>query len=140
METQTSIPSNQGVSARLTLSLVVAVICLLLFILLSIFGLRVHLGSMDGQKVGQVFGINEQGVLRKTWEAELVRGGMTNGSGAFGTKPFDFTVPSELAELVKKYSAEQTEVIIHYHQPRVYWYWNSENDGIFLENIQPAKK
>src|SRR5258708_467775 len=112
---------------------------LFLFIVLS--GFRVHFSTISGEKVGQIFGINKEGFISLTWEAELVRGGMNDGSGAFGVKPFNFTVPSdELAEKVRKYAESKTEVLIYYHSARVYWYQQSENEELFLDDIKPVKK
>lgn len=111
----------------------------LIIILVAVSGFRIAFNTTEGEKVGQVFSVNKQGFISKTWEAELIRGGMNSGSGSFGIKPFDFTVPTDkLAALVHQYAESRTEVIVKYRQPHVYWYWQTENDGVFLVDIRPA--
>lgn len=122
----------------------VVALCLFVFLVLSLLllltGLRINISTIGGEKVGQVFSVNKEGFLSKTWEAELVRGGMNNGSGAFGIKPFDFTVPNDaLVDQVKKYMEAGTEVIIRYQQPHIYSSWLTESGGIYLTGIRPAK-
>ncbi len=122
----------------------VAAMCLFVLLFLSLLllftGLRINISTIGGEKVGQVFSVNKEGFLSRTWEAELVRGGMNNGSGAFGIKPFDFTVPNDaLADQVKKYMETGTEVIIRYQQPHIYSTWLTESYGIYLVSIRPAK-
>ncbi len=48
----------------------------------------------NGEKVGQIIKLNRQGFFCKTYEAELIRGGLNNGSGAASTL-FDFTIEDE---------------------------------------------
>jgi hypothetical protein len=93
-----------------------------------------------GEKIGQIVKINKQGTGIKTWEAELVRGGMNGGSGAIAmTPPFDFTIEDdELAAKAEKHMREQTEVIIKYRIEMFYSAWRSESNGVFLESIEPA--
>jgi hypothetical protein len=94
-----------------------------------------------GQKVGQIVKINHQGFMFKTDEAELIRGGLTDGSGAIGSAPFDFTIDDkDLLAKAKEYMQNQTEVLITYKISYVYLSINSENQGIYLLDIQPVKK
>lgn len=104
----------------------------------------------QGDKIGVVVRINEQGrlwrgsfgfiSLCKTWEGQLIRGGLDDGSGAFGVAPFDFTVPTnELAEKVKHYMLAQTEVVVKFSTDYIYFKCNSESSGNFLISIEPIK-
>lgn len=94
-----------------------------------------------GEKIGQVVKLSQQGIFCQTWEGQLIRGGMTGGSGAFGLVPFDFTVESdELAQKVQKYMQDQTEVIIKYRMEGLYSWCRSDSYGHFLNSIEPAKK
>ena len=70
--------------------------------------------SGSGEKPGMIVKLAQQGILCKTWEAELVRGGFNAGTGVAG-QSFDFTITDQ--ELLKKvqYAMEnQKEVKIHY--------------------------
>src|SRR3989344_1161162 len=103
-----------------------------------------------GEKIGQIVRINEQGrlwtvslgliTICKTWEGQLIRGGLDDGSGAFGVAPFDFTVPTdELVRKVEHYMRTQTEVVVRYSTDYVYFKCNSESSGVFLTSIEPIK-
>lgn len=45
-----------------------------------------------GTKVGTVIKLSQEGLFCKTWEGELIRGGMSSGSGGFSTTPLHFTI------------------------------------------------
>jgi len=93
----------------------------------------------DGSKIGQIVKVTKSGVFSKTWEAEIIRGGMTGGSGAFSVQPFDFTIESEeQAKQVQDFMDHQTEVIITYHSAGIYGAWRSDTGGHFLKTIAPA--
>jgi hypothetical protein len=48
----------------------------------------------QGTKVGTVIKLSQEGFFSgcKTWEGELIRGGLANGSGGFSTTPLYFTI------------------------------------------------
>src|SRR5690349_11545462 len=70
----------------------------------------------SGEKTGIIIKVSQEGIIWKTWEAELIRGGMSSGSGGFGVKPFDFTI-SDASTLQKAQDAlnNGSEVLIKYH-------------------------
>jgi hypothetical protein len=71
----------------------------------------------------------------------MIRGGMSDGSGGFGVKPFDFTIESDdLAKKAEQYLATQTEVLIRYRTEGFYSAFRSDSGGVFLVSIEPAKK
>lgn len=118
----------------------------LIFVILAIGALSK--GSMgmnikhgDGEKVGQIVRLDKKGLFVKTWEAQLIRGGMTDGSGTIGSTPFDFTVENpDTVKRVMEYLRNQTEVSIKYNIEGVYSPFRSESRGNFLTSIEPAKK
>jgi len=66
-----------------------------------------------GEKVGTIIKLSQEGYFVKTWEGEMVRGGMNGGSGAFSTKPLHFTVADQqLLPLVQKAFDDQREVVV----------------------------
>ena len=69
----------------------------------------------NGEKVGTIIKLSQEGYWVKTWQGEMVRGGMNGGSGAFSTKPLHFTI-SDLSLLpqVQKAFDEQKEVNVTY--------------------------
>jgi len=94
-----------------------------------------------GQKVGQIVKVSKEGFLFKTYEAQLIRGGLTDGSGTVGTVPFDFTIRDKnLVKKAEQYMESQMEVIIVYKVSYLYLITNSENHGIYLLDIQPVRK
>lgn len=104
---------------------------------LSGCGLNTSPGS--GDKIGQIVKVSKQGMLVRTWEAQLIRGGMNGGSGSFGTVPFDFTIEDDaMAKQAQEYMQNQEEVIIHYRMEGIYSLMRTESGGHFLSTIQPA--
>ncbi len=94
-----------------------------------------------GEKIGQVVKLSKQGFICDTWEGQLIRGGMSGGSGSFGTVPFDFTVEGEdLVKQVQGYMKDQTEVVIKYRIEGIYSPFRSESWGHFLISVEPATK
>ena len=95
----------------------------------------------SGEKVGQIVRVTKQGFITDTWEAELIRGGMNNGSGSFGTTPFHFTIKSrDEVEMLKKYMENQTEVILHYEVAGIYSLSDSDSGGTFMTSVEPMVK
>lgn len=71
--------------------------------------------NQDSQKIGTIFRVSDHsGFFCGVPEAEIIRGGFSNGSGAMGTA-FDFTVPAELLPTLRGYMDAGTEVKITYH-------------------------
>jgi len=102
-------------------------------------GVNTHPG--DGEKIGQIVKVSKEGVFVDTWEAQLIRGGLTGGSGAFGTVPFDFTIEDKaLVKKVQELMQNQKEVIIKYRVEGIYSRFRSGSSGYFLVSIEPAAK
>lgn len=114
------------------------IIILLMTMMKSKIGINLSHGT--GEKMGNVVSINYRGLMKPTWEAQIIRGGISDGSGAFGT-PFNFTVedPALLAKL-QEYSKAKDEVVIRYRIEGLYSPFRSESGGNFLTDIEPAKK
>ena len=89
----------------------------------------------QGTKVGQIVKVSDEGILFSTKEIELIRGGLTDGSGVMG-KPFHATVrdPSIAQDAVKAMESNK-EVIITYKASLLSPVWNSES-GIFVTSIK----
>jgi hypothetical protein len=101
----------------------------------------------QGEKRGEIVKLAQEGVVCKTWEGELIRGGMSNGSGSFGVRPFAFTVENlNLLEKVKFALENNKEVKLVYHH-EAFTFCRSERQkigsgsddydgGNFLDDIQ----
>lgn len=64
---------------------------------------------------------------------------MNNGSGSFGTKPFDFTIEDdEMAKRIAQYLQDQQEVIISYRTEYCFSWFRTDSDGNFLISISPV--
>lgn len=106
-----------------------------------LIGCGVNSQPGDGQKIGQIVKLSKVGIVKETWEGQLIRGGMSGGSGSFGTVPFDFTVDSIiLLPKVQAAMSNQTEVIISYRSEFVYSAFRSDSSGHFLTGIEEVKK
>ena len=94
-----------------------------------------------GQKIGQIVKLSYGGVINDTWEGQLIRGGLTDGSGTVGLAPFNFTIEDQkLIPIVEGYMSNQTEVVISYRTEGVYSMFRSDSDGNFLISIEPVTK
>lgn len=90
----------------------------------------------DGEKIGMVTKLAKQGVIIKTWEGEIVRGGLSGGSGVNG-QSFHFTIQDEaVAKQVLAMMENQQEVKITYTS-EMFAFFTSESGGHFLTKIEP---
>jgi hypothetical protein len=90
----------------------------------------------QGEKVGSVIKVSNEGLLFKTNEVEIVRGGMNNGSGAFSTTPLNVTVndPGILAKIQDALD-KQYEVKVRY----VDYFWtplSSDSNSRYLVDVE----
>lgn len=85
----------------------------------------------SGEKIGTVIKLSKEGIFVKTWEAEIIRGGMNNGSGGFSTIPFFFTIDDEaMLPQVQAAFDSGKEVKIHYKRRKyLLWTFSSECHG-----------
>jgi len=90
-----------------------------------------------GEKVGTIIRLEKTGVFCQTWEAELIRGGLANGSGGFSTL-FHFTIENrpDLVAKVQTYINQQTEVKVRYRGEGV-TFCRSDSDNYFLTDVVP---
>lgn len=90
----------------------------------------------SAEKIGTIIKVgNGQGIIFKTVEAEIIRGGFNGGSGASG-QSFHFTVESpELAQKLKVAMDNQQEVKIKYHTEFAAPF-RSESDATFLDSFE----
>ncbi len=111
----------------------------LVFLIVLMFCLSscsIHTDPGQGKKIGRIVKFSKQGMLFKTWEGELIRGGFTDGSGTMGTS-FHFTVEDyDIAVLALEAFENQYEVIIDYRREFIHSLTRAENrDAYFVENI-----
>ena len=68
----------------------------------------------EGQKIGRIVKLADEGLFYKTCEGELIRGGLIDGSGSMGTS-FHFVIENErLKNMAYDALYGQYEVIITY--------------------------
>lgn len=92
----------------------------------------------EGEKIGTIVRVQRSGVLTKTWEGQLIRGGMNNGSGVMGIAPFHFTIEDpKLLTAVQAAMEHQTEVLVTYRDEGIYSFSRSDSGGTFLLSIRP---
>jgi hypothetical protein len=60
--------------------------------------------------------LGKRGAFCKTWEAEIIRGGLNNGSGGVSATAFEFTIEDErLVQLVQNAFDKQYEIKVDAH-------------------------
>lgn len=90
----------------------------------------------SGEKIGVVTKIAKHGFFCKTWEGEIVRGGMTGGTGVNG-QAFHFTVQDPaLVEKVHESMLAQSEVKLTYRTEFSTVCKSESPDNAFLTNIE----
>lgn len=95
--------------------------------------------TSDGQKTGIIVKFAKTGMFIKTYEAELIRGGFSGGSGVNG-KSFHFTIEKKsLADEIETAFNSGKEVIIAYHEEAFTGCTRGETH-IFLDSVKYAKE
>lgn len=93
-----------------------------------------------GEKVGVVVKCAHEGIIFKTYECELIRGGMTDGSGSFG-KSFHFTVENKAdMPILEEALNNQKEVKITYHAELFTFIRTESQHNMFLDSISILHK
>lgn len=119
----------------------VVCIALVFACLLGVVGCQTKV-MQQGTKVGTVIKLSQHGFLDscKTWEGELLRGGMQGGSGGFSTTPLHFTVNDPaLLKQVQQALDEQYEVEVTYTEYFGPMPCASNSQGYFLGSIKRRK-
>lgn len=108
--------------------------------LLSMAGCYMNPDPGTGKKIGRIVQFSKQGMLCKTWEGELIRGGLSDGSGSFGGS-LHFTVEdASMASIALDAFEKQYDVIIDYRKEFIHSIARSERaDAYFVESITRAK-
>jgi len=90
----------------------------------------------NGEKVGNIVKLSREGFIVKTYEGELIRGNMSDGTGAFG-KQFNFTIENKkVIETAEKAMNLGKEVKIKYHQELVtFLRVGFSHDNFFVDDI-----
>lgn len=88
-----------------------------------------------GEKIGQIVKLTKSGILCKTYEAQLIRGGFNNGTGVMAA-PFDFTI-EDLSLLPKIQEAldKQQEIKITYSEELIS-FCRSDSHSHFLKSVE----
>ncbi len=92
----------------------------------------------EGRKIGYIVKLAEEGVLFKTTEGELVRGGLQDGTGTLGGS-FNFVIKEyETKKLAEYYMRNNIEVIISYKIPMLGIKTQFESEPNFVYDIKPV--
>lgn len=95
--------------------------------------------SGTGEKVGIITKVAKQGAMCPTWEAEIQRGGMSNGSGVNG-QTFDFTIEGNdaiVAQLIDDME-HQREVKITYRTEVATLCRSDSAHNAFITSLTPS--
>lgn len=89
----------------------------LIFLFLTIYLSGCGYHKSEGEKIGSIVKLAKEGLICKTNESELIKGGMNNGSGGFGTKPFYFTIQDDSVLKIIEFALNNNkEVKIKYYE------------------------
>lgn len=88
----------------------------------------------DGEKIGMITKVSQQGIFCKTWEAEIIRGGFNGGSGVNG-QSFHFTIEDpKIVKQIQEAMEKQHEIKIHYKSEMIS-FCRSESHSTFLTSM-----
>jgi hypothetical protein len=91
-----------------------------------------------GQKTGQIVDVWQSGIFIKTWECKLIRGGLDDGSGAFG-QSIQLTIENDdQLHQAKEFMLKKSNVIVAYHTEMFTWF-RSDSRSRFLDSIHEVK-
>lgn len=91
------------------------------------------------EKVGTIIHVGQHGKFVKTWEFEIIRGGLQNGGGGFGVTPAWITVEdTSLLAKVQDAFDKQYEVRVRYSEEALTLF-RSDSEDKFLVSIEPFK-
>lgn len=94
-----------------------------------------------GEKIGQITKVAEEGLICMTWEGQIIRGGLTNGSGVSG-QAFDFTIENNpvLVEKIQNLMNEQKEIKLKYRSEAISFCRSESNHFVVdVEELNPTK-
>jgi hypothetical protein len=92
--------------------------------------------TASGEKIGQIVKVNEQsGLLNKTMEVEIMKGGFNNGTGVNGNS-LHFTVENrELMEELKTAMDNGDEVKVYYKEYMI-GFFSSDSNNVFVNQVE----
>ena len=89
-----------------------------------------------GEKTGRIVKIAKAGYVIKTWDGELIRGGLNDGSGSMG-RSFHFTIESdELVEKLKSAMESQKQINIKYHKEWITFLRTNDDQNYFADSVE----
>jgi hypothetical protein len=94
----------------------------------------------EGEKHGVLVKVAKQGTIWGTYEGELIRGGISDASGANG-RAFRFTFgqfKSKLVGIARQSLLQNKPVLLHYHCERFVAPWRGESN-CFADSLQVLK-
>jgi hypothetical protein len=107
----------------------------IMMIILTGCEIRTDPGTLT--KIGKIVRVSKQGLIYKTWEGDLIRGGLTDGSGSFGASTH-FTIESDVLANECIFCMENNiEVILYLEAEFISAIWRSESaQPYFLKSIK----
>lgn len=96
--------------------------------------------NSEGEKIGIIVKCAHEGFFVKTYECEIIRGGINDSSGTLG-KSFHFTVEDKsLIPLFERALNEQKEVKLYYHQEWITFFRTETHSNSFGDKIEFREK
>jgi len=113
-----------------------------LFLILMMFAVSVGgclcANPTSGKKVGVITSLSSEGLICKTNEGILQRGGLSSGSGAIGQQVLFNIQDAYLAEEARKYLESGQEVELTFTRPWFSSACSRENaDDVVVSSIKP---
>jgi hypothetical protein len=89
-----------------------------------------------GEKTGKIVKVAKAGYIFKTWDGELIRGGLNDGSGSMG-RAFHFAIENEeVVEKLKLAMESQKQINIKYHQEAITFLRTNDDGDYFVDSVE----
>lgn len=87
-----------------------------------------------GEKIGVISKISEEGIIFKTYEVTLIRGGINDGSGAFSGNSHFSVENTDTIKKIQDAINHNRNVKIQYHKEWITAFWRG-NENYFIDDI-----
>lgn len=106
------------------------IIVIIFFLIVGSIIYYISFGSFsDGTRVGSLVKLSRRGYVFKTYEGQLMVGGMSDGTGTFNSTTWDFSVHDSNKEAIEALNLSQRtgqRIAVHYEEKFFKLPWNGE--------------
>lgn len=88
----------------------------------------------EGEKTGQIVDVWKSGLVIKTWECKIIRGGLEDGSGTLGQVTQLTIEDADQLRKAKELMRKKSNVIVAWHH-ELFNFFRSDSGSRFIDSI-----